>query len=227
MAIHVARLGLFTTDSSGNRIDKCCNSVSINELKQTSQDFLVLPDSNLPNTSGYPTIKAYLEAEAVDGYVVKHLDQSIVITEFVYRFHGQASIVVDSTVDVAEAGTYQSTGLVGVLDYEKLGISLGTIDTLALKNTSGRQLLMDVYASADIASGNNHVLGIKLALNGVLIDESECRSPTGTGTGNFAKLITKWMIRMADGDEVALYVTDHTLAGTVTVQRTRLVAIAV
>lgn len=226
MTIRVARVGLFTTDLSGNRIDKCCNSVSINELRHTSQEFLVLPDQSLPNTIGYPTITAYLQLEANNGLSLQHLDQSFVITQHKGKAYGQISRITEGQTSVTQ-GVYQSTGLVGALDTENSGLTLGTADQLAIKNTSGRELLVKIYASADIASGNNQILGIKLALNSNPIDQTECRSYTGTGAANFAKLVTNWMVRMQLGDEVALYITDHTTSGTLTVQRCRMVATSV
>ena len=139
-------------------------------------------------------------------------------------YYGQVSRMTSGTINVATAGVYQSTGLTGTLDSEAYGISLGTTDTMAVKNTSGETVLYKIYASADVESGNNHVLGIKLALNGVEIDETECRSPTGTGSGNFAKLVTNWMIELAPDDEVALFFTDFTTNGNKTLQRCRIVA---
>jgi hypothetical protein len=97
---------------------------------------------------------------------------------------------------------------------------------MSLKNVSGEAILCRFYASADIGAGNNKVLGIKLTLDGVLIDETECRAPTGVGT-TFAKLVTSWIIEVADGEEVALYIANHTDAGNLTVQRCRLIAATV
>jgi hypothetical protein len=78
--VHVARVGLFTVDQTGTRLDKCCPTTSINDLKNTRQEFLVLPDAGIPNSAGYPTLKAFLEAEAAAGFVLNHLDQSFAIT---------------------------------------------------------------------------------------------------------------------------------------------------
>jgi hypothetical protein len=113
--------------------------------------------------------------------------------------------------------------LVGTLDPENFGVSLGTTDTFAVKNTSGETVLFEIYGSADIDSGNNKILGIKLALNGVPIDETECQSSTATST-NFAKLVTNWMVELAPNDEVALYVTNFNNSGNITFLRGRLVA---
>jgi hypothetical protein len=138
-------------------------------------------------------------------------------------YYGQVSKITSGTINIATAGTYQSTGLTATLDTESYGISLGTTDTFAIKNTSGETLLVKIYGSADIDAGNNKVLGIKLALNGTPVDNTECNAPTGNGA-SFAKLITNWMIELAPNDEVALYVTNKTNTGNVTFLRGRLVA---
>jgi hypothetical protein len=78
--VHVARVGLFTVDSAGNRLDKCCPTTTINQLKDTRQEFLVIADPTIPNSSGYPTLTNYLKAEAASGFSLQHLDQSFVIT---------------------------------------------------------------------------------------------------------------------------------------------------
>lgn len=80
MAVHVARVGLFTVDQNGNRLDKNSPDTTIGQLTRTSQDMLVIPDSGIATTAGYPNIKTYLEREAGDGYTLRHLDQSFVIT---------------------------------------------------------------------------------------------------------------------------------------------------
>jgi hypothetical protein len=145
------------------------------------------------------------------------------ITNIPITYYGQISKTTSSTINIGTAGVYQSTGLTGSLDVEAFGIGVGNTDKFAIKNVSGETILVKVYGSSDIAAGNNKVLGIKLALNGVPIDNTECNAPTGTGT-SFAKLVTNWMIRMAPNDEVALFVTNFTNSGNVTFQRGRLVA---
>jgi hypothetical protein len=139
-------------------------------------------------------------------------------------YYGQVSRITSGTISVGTAGTYQSTGLTATLDGENNGVSLGTTDLFAVKNTSGDARLFEIYASADIQAANNVVLGIKLALNGVPIDNTECNAPTGTGSGNFAKLITNWMIELQPNDEVALFVTNKTSSGNMTLLRGRIVA---
>ena len=78
--MHYADLGLFTFDINGNRIDKSNGVASINALKSSHIDHLVIPNDDVPNSSGYPTLSQYLKAEAIDGFKLYHLDQTKVIT---------------------------------------------------------------------------------------------------------------------------------------------------
>jgi hypothetical protein len=138
-------------------------------------------------------------------------------------YYGQVSRITSGVINIATAGAYQSTGLTATLDSENIGVSLGTTDLFAVKNTSGSAQLLKIYGSADIDAGNNTVLGIKLALNGTPIDNTECNASTGQGT-TFAKLVTNWMIELQPNDEVALFVTNKSTSGNVTLLRGRLVA---
>lgn len=138
-------------------------------------------------------------------------------------YYGQVSKITSGTINISTAGTYQSTGLTATLDSENFGIIRGTTDLFSVKNVSGSSQLLKIYGSADIEAGNNKILGIKLALNGTPIDNTECNSSTGQGT-TFAKLVTNWMIELQPNDEVALYVTNKTNSGNMTLLRGRLVA---
>jgi len=140
---------------------------------------------------------------------------------------GQASKTTSGTIDITSAGTYQSTGLTATLDSgTDYQVALGTSDTFGLKNDSGATKLFMVQASIDAYAGNNHTLGIKLAKNGVGIDQSECRAFSGS-TGQIAKLFCFWMVELADGDEVALYVANINDTTTIQFQRGRISAIEV
>ena len=137
--------------------------------------------------------------------------------------YGQVVKQTSGTVNIATAGVYQSTGLTATLDSQFRGINLGTTDLFAVKNVTASSQLLKIYGSADVDAGNNKILGIKLALNGTPIDSTECNASTGQGT-TFAKLVTNWMIELSPNDEVALYVTNKTISGNVTLLRGRLVA---
>jgi len=142
---------------------------------------------------------------------------------------GQVSKMDAGTIDIVTQGVYVSTGLTGTFDSTTAnGMTLGTTNAFAVKNTSGSTKLMQIYGSIDAktASGNNKILGIKLAKNGTAIDQTECRAFTGSGNEE-AKLVTNWMISMAANDEVALFIANHSSNVDITLGRARLVAVEV
>ncbi len=139
---------------------------------------------------------------------------------------GQASKMDSGTIDIVTQGVYVSTGLTATFDTATAsGMTLGTTNAFAVKNTSGATKLMQIYGSIDAktVSGNNKVLGIKLAKNGTAIDQTECRAYTGSGNEE-AKLVTNWMISMAANDEVALFIANHSSNVDITFARGRIVA---
>jgi len=140
---------------------------------------------------------------------------------------GQASKMTSGTISIATAGTYQSTGLTATFDSATdYQVVLGTSDAFGLKNDSGTTKLFMVQASMDASAGNNHTLGISLAKNGSVISQSECRAFTGSNT-QITKLFCFWMVELADGDEVALFVANHNDTTSISFQRGRISAIEV
>jgi hypothetical protein len=104
-------------------------------------------------------------------------------------------------------------------------MALATTNTFGLKNTSGSTKLLRFFGSIDArtVTGNNQTLGVKLAYNGVAIDATECRAFTGTGTEE-AKLVTSWMISVANNDEVSLFIANHSGSGDISFRRGRILA---
>lgn len=142
---------------------------------------------------------------------------------------GQVSKMDAGTITIAAQGVYVSTGLTGTFDSATAnGMSLGTTDAFAVKNTSGSTRLMQIYGSIDATTvtGNNKILGIKLAKNGTPIDQTECRAFTGSGSEE-AKLVTNWIISMAANDEVALFIVNQSGTENISFRRGRLVAVQV
>lgn len=136
---------------------------------------------------------------------------------------GQVSKMTSGTITIATTGTYQSTGLTATLDATTaVGMTLGTTDLFAVKNTSAATRVLKIYSSMDASSANNETLGIRMAKNGTSIAETECRNLTGSH--NFAKLVTNWMITMAPNDEVALFVANHSSTHPISLQRGRVTA---
>jgi len=143
-------------------------------------------------------------------------------------YYGQVGSQTQSTITVGTAGTYQSTGLTATLDTSaNSGISLGTTNTFAIKNTSGETRIFQIYASYDgTVTGAAKTLGLRLALNGISIASTECRATT-SAAGAIAKLITVSLIQLENNDEVALFLTNHTDTASISFQRGRIVATTV
>ena len=140
---------------------------------------------------------------------------------------GQCSKMTEGTIDITAQGSYISTGLTATLDTDTAyGMVLGTTDAFGLKNDSGSTKLFRVYGSIDATDGNNSTLGVKLAKNGVAIDNSECRAFTGSGAQE-AKLVTSWMVELDDGDEVSLLIANHSNTTDIVLKRGRVIAVEV
>jgi hypothetical protein len=140
---------------------------------------------------------------------------------------GQVSKTTSGTVTISTAGVFVSTGLTGTFDSSvAAGTALGTTDTFAVKKTADGKHFMRVYASADAKAGNNETIAIKLALNGVAIDQTECRAHALTGVDE-AKLVTSWIVEMDKNDEIALFVANITSSTNIDVKRARILAAAV
>ena len=140
---------------------------------------------------------------------------------------GQCSKMTDGAIDVTSQGAYITTGLTATLDTDTAyGMVLGTDDAFGLKNDSGGTKLFRIYGSIDATDGNNSTLGVKLAKNGVAIDNSECRAFTGSGAQE-AKLVTSWMVELDDGDEISLMIANHSNTTDITLKRGRVIAVEV
>jgi len=140
---------------------------------------------------------------------------------------GQCSKMTDGAIDITTQGAYVTTGLTATLDTDTAyGMVLGTDDTFGLRNTSGGTKLFRIYGSIDATDGNNSTLGVKLAKNGVAIDNSECRAFTGSGAQE-AKLVTSWMVELDDGDEISLLIANHSNTTDITLKRGRVIAVEV
>lgn len=79
IGIHVAHVGFFPT-RNGAVVNKNDRNTSISDTLQTEHKHLVIPDDAIPNSAGYPTVDAYLKAEAVTNYVLFHMDQTTIVT---------------------------------------------------------------------------------------------------------------------------------------------------
>jgi hypothetical protein len=141
--------------------------------------------------------------------------------------YGQVSKMTSGTITIAVQGTYQTTGLTAILDGENSGISLGTTDLFAIKNTSGATRRLKIGASYDATvTGPATDLGLALAINGVIDSDTECRATT-SASGAIAKLQTTWIVNLANNSEVALFVANHSTTTAINFERGRIVATSI
>jgi hypothetical protein len=94
-------------------------------------------------------------------------------------------------------------------------------DGFGLRNVSGAAQLVWAIGAVDSSTGNNRTTGLRLAVDGVGIPLSVCTATTGTQ--NFAKLMTQFLVEVPDGQTVTLQVANVTGGQDVTVERAKLV----
>jgi hypothetical protein len=119
---------------------------------------------------------------------------------------GFLSRQTSGTVTITTAGVYVPINLASALDPDVTFnmVLSGAPNVTGLKNDTDQTRTMMFIATYDGKAGNNHAIGLKLALNNVPIDASECSSFAGGG-GQFGKAMTQYMLRMAPGDEVTMW----------------------
>lgn len=138
-------------------------------------------------------------------------------------FYGQVGTQTAGSISITTEGTYQSTGITATLDPDNNDVALGIVDGFAVRNTAGEERRAQVIATYDASvTGGAVVLGLILARNGTPIPETECRATT-SASGAIAKLHTAWIIDFADGDEIAMFVANHTNTTALNFQRGRIV----
>jgi hypothetical protein len=80
LTVHVVNTRLVNVDNTGTIIDKNSKDTTINQLKNTRMESRIIPDSNVPSSAGYPTIKEFLTLEAAAGFKLHHMDQTYIVT---------------------------------------------------------------------------------------------------------------------------------------------------
>jgi len=77
--LHIARVSLIPASPSGSIVNK--NNATIQEVLNATQEPRIIQDDNIPNSTGNPVIKTYLEAEENSGFYLVHIDQYMIITK--------------------------------------------------------------------------------------------------------------------------------------------------
>ena len=131
------------------------------------------------------------------------------------------------TVAVTTAGVYYPINIAGTLDPDAtFNMVAGTDNVTGVKNDTTQARTVAFIASYDGKCGNNNAMGLKLALNGVPIDATECRSFAG-GSGQVGKTMTQWIERMEPGDEVSMWAANIDTTDDLEIDRFKLLAHAV
>jgi hypothetical protein len=131
------------------------------------------------------------------------------------------------TVAVTTAGVYYPINIAGTLDPDAtFNMVAGTDNVTGVKNNTTQARTVAFIATYDGKCGNNNAMGLKLALNGVPIDATECRS-FGGSTGQVGKTMTQWIERMEPGDEVSMWAANIDTTDDLEIERFKLLAHAV
>ena len=83
--IRRVNVDLVNIKSDGTRLDKNDPTTTIADLKSFTTEHRVTGPATgpagSPNAVDYPTIEEYLAAEAVDGFMVAHMDHYFIVTQ--------------------------------------------------------------------------------------------------------------------------------------------------
>lgn len=132
------------------------------------------------------------------------------------------------TVTITTAGVYVPINLASTLDTDVSFnmVASGAPNVSGLKNNTNQTRTMVFIATYDGKGGNNNAIGLKLALNNVPIDASECTSFAGGG-GQFGKAMTQYMMRMEPDDEVTMWAANIDATTDLDIARLKLLAHAI
>ena len=65
---------------TGAIVNKEDPATKVSDVLQTEHQHRIIADAAIASSTGSPTIDNYLKAEAALGYVLKHMDQTTIIT---------------------------------------------------------------------------------------------------------------------------------------------------
>jgi hypothetical protein len=134
------------------------------------------------------------------------------------RYFGQAYSDPTGPIEIDAQSVYQFPGLLlGPLPIFNTSTSNGTDFSpgfrFGIQNISGTILFL-VNARMVCSTAATNEVGIKLALNGVPINETEVRD--WAIQDRSALLTTSWIVEMENGDDISIFVANHSGTGTIT-----------
>ena len=138
--------------------------------------------------------------------------------------HGAFSINVPAATTIAVAGTYVKAAGTTSLDVDAEDFDDDSPTDNRLRYTGAPDRHVNVIATISTTSASsNQVLGFKLALNGVVIDDSVSRRKQGTGS-DIGSVTLSAHVDMSTNDYIELWVTNETSTGAVTVEEIHMMA---
>lgn len=82
MASRVAQLREYDVSAAGEVVDRNASTTTIKQMLTVHKEWRVVPDPANDNSTGYPTIAAYLEAEDADGRKFKGMiGHTMIVTQ--------------------------------------------------------------------------------------------------------------------------------------------------
>lgn len=133
-------------------------------------------------------------------------------------YYGQVASQTSQTFSGLSQGVYVPMALTTSTASELVGFEQ---DGFGLKNVTGETQLVLVIGTADSSTGNNRTTGLRIAVDGVGIPLTVCTATTGTQ--NFAKLLTQYLVEVPDGKTVTLQIANVSGSQNVTIERSKLV----
>jgi hypothetical protein len=142
---------------------------------------------------------------------------------------GAISRQTSGVVLISSAGVYVPVNLSGTLQTGETLRNMMAAETAGdisgLKNTGNAKTLA-VIATYDGKAGNNQAIGLKLAVNGAPINETECTSFSGP-SGQFSKTMTQWLVYVGNGDEITMWAANKDGADNINIARYKMIAYSV
>lgn len=130
--------------------------------------------------------------------------------ETLKTLHGAIHLSSESATAIAVSGTYVKAAGTTVRDNDSASeITMPANNRLQYSDTIARKFIVICNSTWDVASGTDIVVGIKLAINGVVVDTSEVKTTVTKATG-ITYIATTHFLTLNSGDYVELWVANHT-----------------
>ena len=144
------------------------------------------------------------------------------------QFRGALYRTTSGTINFAGVtpGVFVNSGLTGSLETSTdVGTAAGAAGVFGIRRTDPGPQMAYVIATADVTASAPKLLAIKLALNGVVIDETECNASVTNQV--VAKLHTMWLLELDEDDVISVWFANKTSSASITVERARMVLFGV